>query len=77
MDSILEKDGCRRRLPNTGHYEEEAGDPMAQSTGLHNNKTWLFDRYCKKRLSVKKIAKEAGVSEVSVYASIKKFNLKR
>ena len=50
---------------------------MAHSTGLHTNKTWLFDRYCKKRLSVKKIAKEAGVSEVSVYASIKKFGLKR
>ena len=47
------------------------------SVGLHTNKQWLFDRYCKKRLSVKKIAKEAGVSEVSVYASIKKFNLKR
>jgi predicted DNA-binding protein YlxM (UPF0122 family) len=50
---------------------------MAHSVGLHTNKQWLFDRYCKKRLSVKKIAKEAGVSEVSVYASIKKFNLKR
>jgi len=50
---------------------------MAHSSGLHTNRAWLFDRYCKKRLSVKKIAKEAGVSEVSVYASIKKLGLKR
>jgi len=50
---------------------------MGHSTGLHTNRAWLFDRYCKKRLSVKKIAKEAGVSEVSVYASIKKLGLKR
>ncbi len=50
---------------------------MAHSTGLHNNKTWLFKRYNLERKSVKKIAKEAGVSEVSVYASIKKFGLKR
>jgi len=50
---------------------------MGHSTGLHTNRAWLLDRYCKKRLSVKKIAKEAGVSEVSVYASIKKMGLKR
>ena len=50
---------------------------MPHSTGLHNNRTWLFDRYNIKKLSVAKIAKEAGVSEVSVYAAIKKFGLKR
>ena len=60
--------GLRRRV---------VGVIMAHSVGLHTNKTWLFKRYCVERKSVKKIAKEAGVSEVSVYASIKKFNLKR
>ena len=50
---------------------------MGHSAGLHNNKAWLFKRYCVERKSVKKIAKEAGVSEVSVYASIKKMGLKR
>ena len=50
---------------------------MGHSAGLHNNRTWLFDRYNIKKLSVAKIAKEAGVSEVSVYAAIKKFGLKR
>ncbi len=47
------------------------------SAGLHNNRKWLFDRYNIKKLSVAKIAKEAGVSQVSVYASIKRFGLKR
>jgi predicted DNA-binding protein YlxM (UPF0122 family) len=47
------------------------------SLGLHNNRKWLFDRYNIKKLSVAKIAKEAGVSEVSVYASIKNLGLKR
>ena len=47
------------------------------SAGLHNNKAWLFDRYNIKKKSIKEIAKEARVSEVSVYASIKKFGLKR
>ena len=50
---------------------------MGHSPVLHNKKAWIFKRYCVERKSVKKIAKEAGVSEVSVYASIKKFNLKR
>ena len=50
---------------------------MGHSIGLHTNKQWLFQKYCVKRMPVKKIAKEAGVSEVSVYASIKKFGLKR
>ena len=47
------------------------------SVGFHTNKAWLFKRYNLERKSVAKIAKEAGVSEVSVYASIKKFGLKR
>ena len=50
---------------------------MPHSTGLHNNRTWLFDRYNIKKKSVKEIAKEARVSEVSVYAAIKKHGLKR
>ena len=47
------------------------------SLGLHNNRAWLFKRYNVERKSVKAIAKEAGVSEVSVYAAIKKHRLKR
>ena len=47
------------------------------STGLHNNQKWLFDRFKIKKLSVGEIAKQAGVSEVSIYASIKKYKLKR
>jgi len=47
------------------------------SVGLHTNRAWLFKRYNIERKSVAKIAKEAGVSEVSVYASIKKMGLKR
>jgi hypothetical protein len=47
------------------------------SVGLHTNKAWMFKRYNLERKSVAKIAKEAGVSEVSVYAAIKKFGLKR
>ena len=50
---------------------------MGHSAGLHNNRTWLFDRYNIKKKSVKEIAKEARVSEVSVYAAIKKHGLKR
>ena len=50
---------------------------MGHSVGLHNNRAWLFKRYNLERKSVEKIAKEAGVSQVSVYASIKKFGLKR
>jgi predicted DNA-binding protein YlxM (UPF0122 family) len=53
------------------------GVVMPHSTGLHNNRAWLFDRYNVKKKSVKEIAKEAKVSEVSVYASLKKFGLKR
>ena len=47
------------------------------SVGLHNNKSWLFKRYNIEKKAVKAIAEEAGVSEVSIYASIKKFKLKR
>lgn len=50
---------------------------MGHSKGLHNNKAWLFDRYNIKKKSVDEIAKEAGVSQVSIYAALKKFGLKR
>ena len=62
-----------RTLRATGACKMSKG----HSTGLHNNEKWLFDRFNIKKLSVGEIAKQAGVSEVSIYASIKKYKLKR
>jgi len=47
------------------------------SIGLHNNEAWMRNRFLIQRKSIADIAKEAKVSEVSIYASIKKYKLKR
>ena len=47
------------------------------SIGLHNNEAWIRNRFLIQRKSVAEIAKEAKVSEVSIYASLKKYKLKR
>jgi predicted DNA-binding protein YlxM (UPF0122 family) len=53
------------------------GEVKGHSLGLHTNEAWMRNRFLIQRKSIADIAKEARVSEVSIYASIKKYKLKR